>query len=134
MARVAKLNDSIRTQLCKILFWQLVIIMGTALVIGLLQGIQRGCSSLIGGLAYWVPTLIFLWRVSAHAGARAATRFVIAFFGGEIVKLILSGVLFVVAIKYLSIDLFYGVVGLIGAIIAFWIASATCLLSSGGKA
>lgn len=108
--------------------------MGLALVIGLLQGIQKGWSSLLGGLAYWVPTLIFMWRVSAYAGARAAMRFMIAFFAGEFGKLILSAVLFVIAVKYLSMDMLFGLIGLIGAIVAFWVASATLLLSSGGRA
>jgi ATP synthase protein I len=130
---VASLKDSIRTQLFKILFWQFLIIMGLALVILFLQGIQRGCSVLVGGLAYWIPTVIFLWRVSVHAGARAAKRFVMAFFSGEVVKLFLSGVLFVIAVNYLPIDVMYGVLGLIGAIFAFWIASVSSILS-GGKA
>jgi len=109
-------------------------IVGLTLLITLIQGIQRGGSTLIGGLTYWVPTLFFLWRVSAHAAARAAARFVVAFFTGEIIKLFLSGVLFVFAVKFLSIDMLYGLIGLMGAIIAFWIASITSVLSSEGKA
>jgi ATP synthase protein I len=131
---MAAISDSIRRQLFKILFWQLVMIVGLALVIVLLQGIQKGCSTLIGGLAYWIPTLIFLWRVSAHAAARVATRFVMAFFAGEVIKLALSAVLFVFAVNYLGIHMLYGIIGLMGAIMAFWIASASSLLSSGGKA
>jgi ATP synthase protein I len=130
---VVKLNNLIRSQLYKILFWQLLIIIGLAVVIALFLGMQRGRSVILGGLAYWVPTFVFLWRVSAYAGARAATRFMIAFFSGEIVKLFLSGVLFVLAVKYLSLDALYGLIGLIGAIVAFWIASVTSVMS-GGKA
>lgn len=107
--------------------------MGLVIVIGLLQGIQRGWSALVGGLSYWVPTLIFLWRVTVHAGARAAMRFMVSFFTGEVVKLFLSGVLFVLAVKYLPMDILYGLIGLIGAIMAFWIASISSLLT-GGKA
>lgn len=107
--------------------------MGLAVGILLLQGVQKGFSALLGGLAYWLPTLLFLWRVSAHAGARAAMRFVVAFFTGEVVKLFLSGVLFVLAVKYLSLDLMYGLIGLIGSIVAFWVVSMTSLLSSEGK-
>jgi ATP synthase protein I len=128
---VTKLNASIRTQLYKILFWQLTIIMGLVIVIGLLQGLQRGWSALVGGLAYWVPTVVFLWRVTVHAGARAAMRFMVAFFTGEVVKLFLSGVFFVIAVKYLSVDVLYGFIGLIGAIIAFWVVSVSSLLSGG---
>jgi ATP synthase protein I len=131
--KLAKLNDPIRKQLYKILCWQLIIIMGLALVIGLLQGMQRGNSALMGGLSYWVPTMIFLWRVSAHAGARAATRFMVAFFSGEVAKLMLSAALFIIATLYFSMDMVYGLLGLMGAIMAFWVVSATSLLSFGGK-
>ncbi len=129
---MTKIQDAVRKQLFKILFWQLIIIAGLALVIGFLQGIQRGYSVLIGGLAYWLPTLIFLWRVSAHAAARAATRFMVAFFAGEIGKLFVSALLFLLAVKYFSMDSLYGVIGLLGAIGAFWVASVSSLLSSGG--
>lgn len=109
-------------------------ILGLALVIALFQGLQRGCSAFIGGMTYWLPTLFFLWRVSAYAGARAAMRFMAAFFTGEIAKIFLSAVLFLLAVKYLPIHIVYGVVGLIGAIIAFWVASVTSLLKSEVKA
>ena len=107
--------------------------MGLALVIGLLQGKQKGWSAISGGLTYWIPTAIFMWRVSAHTGARAAMKFMMAFFAGEFVKLMLSAVMFAMAVKYLSTDMLYGLIGLIGAILAFWIAATTCLLSNGGK-
>jgi ATP synthase protein I len=131
---MTRLGISVRKQLYKILFWQLVMILGLAVVITLLLGKHKGISIILGGLACWLPTLVFLWRVSAYVGARAAMRFMVAFFVGEMVKLFLSGVLFVLAVKYLSIDVLYGLIGLIGAIVAFWIASITPLLSFGGKA
>lgn len=124
---MVKINTPIRIQVVKILFWQLIIIMGLALVIGLLQGKQKGVSTLLGGLAYWLPTFMFLFWVSAYAGARAAVRFVIAFFAGEMMKLFISGILFVALLKYLSIDLMYGMIGLAGAVVAFWIASVASL-------
>lgn len=127
------INGSIKAQLFKIVYQQLVIILGLAVLVGLLQGVQKGLSVLSGGLAYWVPTLLFVWRVSRHAGARAAVRFVVTFFAGEFIKLFLSGVLFVMAVKYLSIDMLYGIAGLIGAIIAFWITSLISLSRQGAK-
>jgi ATP synthase protein I len=96
----------------------------------LLKGLHSGLSVAMGALSYWLPTLIFMLRVSAHAGARAATRFMIAFFAGEAIKLALCGMLFVVAIKYLQLDLGYALLGLIIAIIAFWIASILVLFQT----
>jgi ATP synthase protein I len=130
---VTMVNKTIRTQLMKIVFWQLLMVVGLALVIIFLQGIQRSWAALLGGMSYWLPTLIFMWRVSAYAGARAASRFVAAFFAGEVVKLFLSATLFVLLVKYASIDVVYGLIGLIGAIVAFWIASMTSLYRQGVK-
>jgi ATP synthase protein I len=130
---MTKITDSIRKQFFKILYWQLTIIVGLALVIALLQGIQKGFSAIMGSLAYWIPTLIFIWRVTAYAAARAATQFMMAFFAGEVIKLVLSAVLFLIAVHYFKIDMIYGIVGLIGSIVAFWVVSVSSLLSEGNK-
>ena len=101
--------------------------MGLALVIFLLLGLQKGWSVLAGGMAYWLPTLLFIWRVTLHTTAHAATRFMMAFFAGEIVKLFLSALLFLLILKYGSVNVIYEMVGLIGAIVAYWIASVMCV-------
>lgn len=124
---------AVRTQLYKILFWQFIIIMGLALVISFLQGRQRGLSAFLGGLTYWLPTFFFMWRVSAFATPRAAMQFMLAFFTAEAAKLVLSGLFFIFIIKYLSVDVLYGVMGLIGAIVAFWITSFAVLYAEGMK-
>lgn len=116
----------------RIIFYQLVLIMGFIAVLFILKGKQSGLSALAGGMAYWLPTLIFARGVTACAGARAVGRFVMAFFAGEAFKLILSGVLFLLAVKYWQVDMFYALLGLVGAILAFWLASAICLFRSEG--
>lgn len=70
----------IKNQAFQIIFWQLMIIMGLAVVLFLLRGIQNGVSTLLGGLAYWLPTYAFVWPVFSKASMRAAKQFVIAFF------------------------------------------------------
>jgi ATP synthase protein I len=130
---VTKINKSIRTQVHKIIFWQWVMIVGFVLVIVLLQGMQKALSALIGGFAYWLPTMIFLLRVTAYAGAQAVMRFLVAFFAGEMVKLFLCGVIILLAARYLPINVAYSIIGLAGAIIAFWITS-TATVYRGVKA
>lgn len=117
----------IKTQAYKIVFWQLMIIMGLAVLLFILRGLQGGLSTLLGGLAYWVPTFLFIWRVFARASARAVNQFVIVFFTGETVKLFLSAALFVVIVKYLPVSIGSLLIGYIGAIVAFWIASVIFL-------
>ncbi len=114
----------------KIVIYQLLIIAGFTMVGFLLIGVHNGLSIAMGALSYWLPTFIFMMRVSAHTGARAATRFMVALFAGEVVKLVLCGILFLIAIKYLQAQLAYALVGLIGAIIAFWIASVAMLFQT----
>lgn len=93
-----------------------------------IKGIYSGLSVLAGSMAYWLPTVIFMWRAAAQAGA--ATRFVVVFFAGEAVKLFLCGVLFVLAVKYFNTQLLYTLIGLVSAIVAFWIASVVMVFQT----
>ncbi len=85
---------------------------------------------MIGGLAYWLPTTIFTRSVAACSSVRAMGRFMIAFFGGEVFKLALSGTLFLLAVKYMHVQILDAVVGLVVGIVAFWAASILCLYRS----
>ncbi len=114
---------TIKKEAYRIIYWQLVLIMGLALVLFLLQGIQSGISALLGGLAYWLPTLIFVWRVFARTTARAAKQFLVSFVAGETLKLLLSAVLFVLIVKNLPVNVLSVLAGFVGAVISFWIAS-----------
>lgn len=113
----------VKTQAYQIVFWQLIIIMGLAVVLFLLRGTQNGLSALLGGLAYWLPTFAFVTRIFARINIRAAKQFVIAFFVGEATKLLGSAILFLLIVKYLPVAVMPLLIGYIGGIIAFWIAS-----------
>lgn len=129
----APLKRSVTNAVYRIIFYQLMIIVGFTLILFTVKGMQSGLSALIGGLAYWLSTFIFTRGVAACAGARIGVRFMVTFFGGEAVKLVLSGALFLFAVNYFSIQVVYAVVGLVMAIIAFWVASSLCLYQSGVK-
>lgn len=118
------LDKSIQAEAYKLVFWQLIVMMGLALVLLILQGIQSGFSALLGGLAYCVPNFVFVWRVFRTASAKAAKQFVMAFFAGETIKLFCSAILFLLIVKYLPVTLLSLLIGYIGAIVAFWIVSA----------
>ena len=122
-----------KTYVTKMILYQLIAIMGLALIIFLLQGIKNSLSTLLGGLVYWLPTCLFVLRISSHSHARAAMRFFVTFLTGEAVKLLLCGVLFLFVVKYCHADLFYALIGLFGAIIAYWISSVICLIQPGVK-
>lgn len=120
---MARLSRIVKTEAYRIVYWQLIVITGLALVLLLLKGLHSGLSAFLGGLAYGLPNLAFVWRVFDHAGAQAASRFVIAFVLGEAFKLFISAILFVLIIKYLSMSALYTLIGFCGAIIAFWVVS-----------
>jgi ATP synthase protein I len=106
----------------QIVYWQLLIIMGLSLVLLVTRGKQSFYACALGGLAYWVPTMLFVWRTCAHQGARAAKKFMAVFFGGEALKLIGSAALFVGMAITLPVNIAMLMVGYIGAIVAFWVA------------
>lgn len=131
--RVLDRSPLVKNYVTKMILYQLIAIMGLALIIFLLKGIQSSLSALLGALAYFLPTSVFVLRVSAHSLARAATRFFVTFFVGEAVKLVFSGVLFVLIIQYCHAELLYALIGLVGAIVAYWISSIACLFHPGAK-
>jgi ATP synthase protein I len=120
---VAMVNKSIQNDAYQLVFWQFIIIVGLALILLLVQGIQSGLSVLLGGLAYVLPNFMFVWRVFARTSAQAARQFLIAFVVGESTKLILSAVLFVLIVKYLPVRLMPALGGYIAAIVGFWLVS-----------
>jgi ATP synthase protein I len=122
---VAKLTA--RNEAYRIVYWQLMLIIGLALVLLFIQGIRSGLSVALGGLAYWLPTLLFVWRVFARTTARAARQFMVAFVLGETIKLFLSAILFVLIVKYLPVQLLSVLIGFVGAVIAFWISAVILL-------
>lgn len=118
---------AVKKEAYQIIYWQLILIVGLAVVLFILQGIQSGISALLGGLAYWLPTLLFVWRVFARTTARAAKQFLIKFIAGEGIKLFLSAILFVFIIKNMPVSVLSVLVGFIGAVVSFWVASLIIL-------
>jgi ATP synthase protein I len=116
-------TNSVKSEAYTLVFWQLCVVVGLALILFLLKGLQSGCSSLLGGLAYCVPNFLFVWRVFSRTSAQAASSFLVSFFAGEVSKLFLSGILFVLIVKYLTVDFKFVLAGYIAAIVAFWLVS-----------
>ena len=115
------LKKLIQTEAYQIVFWQLAGVLVLALLVLPISGFKNSFSVLMGGMAYGLPNLIFVWRVFRFAGAHQMTPFVAAFFLGEMLKLILSAILVLVIVKYLPVSLLSVLVGFIGAIVSFWI-------------
>jgi len=117
------LNTIVQREAYRIVLLQLSGVVVIALIALILVGKMSGFSALMGGLAYGLPNLIFVWRVFRYAGASQMVQFMAAFFIGEMLKLAISAILFLLIVKYLPISLLSVLVGYVGGIVSFWIAS-----------
>ena len=117
------LQKIVQAEAYKVVFWQLTLLAFIAVITLLYKGPLFGLSVFLGGLAYAVPTLIFVWCALRFAGAQQMNMFMVVFFFGEAVKLALSGIFFLLIVNYLSVSLLSVLVGFISSIIAFWLVS-----------
>lgn len=116
------LKNRLQRQSLQLLSLQLAGVLGLSLLMMLIKSMQAGLSVMAGGVAYCLPQLIFALSIFQYTGARQTTQFVAAFFIGELLKLMLSAISFLLIVKYLPVSLLSVAIGFVGAIIAFWIA------------
>ncbi len=120
------MNSSLRNRVQKEAYYLVLLQLAGVCFIALMGLIffsaKIGLSILAGGLAYSLPNLIFVWRVFRYVGAQQMTRFMTAFFFGEMLKLIFSGIFVLMVVKTMPISLSSVLVGFVGAIISFWFA------------
>lgn len=121
MKKVNRLQQMLQQQAYQIVYWQTAGVAALAILIWPFAGWTHAFSILAGGLAYCLPNLLFVWRVFRYAGAQQMNQFMAAFFAGEMFKLFLSGILFLLVVKYLPVSLLSVLVGFGTAIILFWI-------------
>ena len=124
------LRQLVQKKAYKLVLWQLAGVILLAVFALLLSGLDSAYAVFAGGMAYGLPNLLFVWLVFRFVGANETTLFMTAFFAGEMFKLMLSAILFLVIVKYLPVSLLSTLVGFIGAIIAFWIV---CMWQFGKK-
>lgn len=115
------LKSIVQNQAYQLVLKQLAGVIILAVLATLVINLKSGYSVLAGGLAYCIPNLLFVWRVFRYAGAQQMNQFMAAFFAGEMIKLFLSGILFVVVVKTFPVSLLSVLVGFAGAIVSFWV-------------
>ncbi|WP_192954756.1 ATP synthase subunit I [Gallaecimonas mangrovi] len=117
-----KLATAGRRQAYRLVARQALILLAAVIVITAGWGWQAGFSALLGALICVIPNLIFARIAFNQAGARAARQVVTGFYKGEAVKLGLTILLFVIALKWAPIHMgalfaAYGV-----GVVAQWLA------------
>ena len=115
------LKHSVQQKAYRLVFSPLMGVVLLALFALVLHGFIHGFSVLLGGLAYGLSNLILVLCAFRFVGAQQMTQFVTAFFMGEMIKLVLSAILFVLIVKYLLVSLLSVLIGFVGAIVSFWI-------------
>ncbi len=97
-----KLASRGRKAAYRLVAFQALLVLVVSLFCWLMWGAKTGFSAFVGGSIYVLPNLVFSSMVFAYAGARQAKKVVKAFYLGEVIKLLLTIVLFVVA--FVSFD------------------------------
>jgi len=115
------LQKKIQNQAYQIVSKQLFGVAILSLIALFFSGVKSGISVLAGGMVYLLPSFLFVWRVFRYSRPQEMQQFMIAFFLGEMAKLIFSAILFLLVVKYLPVSLLSILVGFIGAIVSFWI-------------
>lgn len=106
----------------RFIFAQIIITFVIFALLWMKFGWQAAYSAAVAGIICAITNAYFAWRVFRHRGARAAKKFVTAFIAGELTKLFLQGLLFVLALKYLLIDFKPFLLVYIVNLIIFWFA------------
>ncbi len=105
----------------KILSYQVLINIMVSSGFALLEGYNFGLSSVLGGMAAFIPNLFFALMVNKSTG-RSARSVLNSFYIGEAGKLLLTGVLFIIIFKMPNIEILALLVGYITALSVFWFA------------
>lgn len=124
------IKSLVQNQAYRIAGWQLVCLLTLSTLALLIAGLKPGLSIFAGSMAYWIAQLFFIWRAFRYTSAHQMTQFVAAFMSGEVLKLLLSGILFIIIVKYLPVSLLSVLTGFICAIISFWLV-CLCQFSTG---
>jgi len=106
----------------RLLFVQLVLTLIVSAVLWAAMDLRAGYSALVAGAICIIANSYFSWRVLRIKGARQAKQFVLAFCFGEMMKLVIIGVLFVLAIIYLHIAIGSFLIGFGINLLVFWVA------------
>lgn len=104
----------------KILSFQVLIIAVVSLGFAV-GGWQKAYSSVLGGLAAFIPNLYFALRISRSA-VQEARQILRSFYTGESVKLILTATIFMLIFQLPSIEVLPLMAGYATALSVFWFA------------
>jgi ATP synthase protein I len=116
-----RVTDRKLSTVSKILAYQLLIILITSAGFAMAGDWRQGLSSVLGGVAAFIPNLYFALRINSTSGLKPR-KIVNSFYAGESGKLLLTAALFIMIFKVPNIEILPLLVGYIAALSVFWFA------------
>lgn len=104
-----------------VLLLQVTITAAATVLAAWLGGAQAGISAVAGGGISTLVTAVFAGRVFAPGPGSSASRVARAFFVAEVLKLVLTGALFVAAIVLLQATFLPLILTYIATLMAYWL-------------
>ncbi|RXJ72182.1 ATP F0F1 synthase subunit I [Veronia nyctiphanis] len=102
---VSTLARSGRRLAKRLLLLQACVVLATAITMAMVINVDWGISALIGGGIFVVANTAFAVCAFLFSGARAAKSVVTSFYGGEVLKILLTVSLFSVVYLYAEVEL-----------------------------
>src|SRR5262249_25602252 len=101
---------------------QIAVVVLLTLIFLIFQGMQFAGSVLLGGAISILPNALFARWWFAYFKAKAANRLVGKFYVGEVIKLVLTVLLFIIVLTFISwVNILAYLLGFLMAQIVFWI-------------
>lgn len=111
---------STRVQAYRLVWLPIILVLVAALLFLAFNSITAGYSALLGGVVWLLPNLYFAHQVFSRIGT--AKQILWLFYRAEIIKLLLSAILFIVVCKFARIEIVPLLIGYMAAQMMFWLA------------
>lgn len=114
-------NLTARGRIFTLIFWQFVVVILVAGILSLSGFNRLAYSLLLGSLTCIIPASCFALTFFAYSGARAARQIVRSFYRAELLKWLLTAILFALVFKYIPVEPVTYFVSFIGTQTLFWL-------------
>jgi ATP synthase protein I len=118
-----KILSSIRSQAFSFVLAQAIVVFCAACFLYFFAKKITALSFLWGGMICVLPNAYFAHKLFTQTGAQASRQIVTSFYVGEVVKFILTFILFAAVFKYVETNKLLVIIGYIFAQLVFWLAA-----------
>ncbi len=115
-------SNSLANKSVRILFVQFVVSVVISSGLWLFEGGKPAYSALLGGMTCVLSNAYFAKKLFSVTGAQAAQKIVANFYIAELVKVLITIILFIICFKFLAISALPFFLTYIIAQMAFWLA------------